>query len=205
MVVPYALASKIEEERNTLDALSNAGMSAQMDDLRTIAGLQKVLEIADRERREAIAQEIITAKRADENAAELAEAKEYRDELKEEDEELLREICLECGFDPSEGEGTSIRNVHSAVKFHFNDLREQNAALKARVERLEGALKPFAELADKLQLTPHYRPLVIGGNFTERDGISSRGITSGLKAGDFYAAEIALAETPDPKSEGGAA
>lgn len=55
----------------------------------------------------------------------------------------LREICLMCGFDPSDGEGTTPEEVTKAVKLHLVDERD---ALAARVQPLEDALRAIAEL-----------------------------------------------------------
>lgn len=67
-------------------------------------------------------------------------------------------------------------------------------AAEARIQELEGALRPFAEMARHLMKTPPKRTVDVVGNFVEHDGIPSRGRACGLKAADFYTARSLLPE-----------
>lgn len=67
--------------------------------------------------------------------AALRTANERGAEAWEKTQEHLREICLLCGFDPSDGEGTSVIDVVKAVRIH---LAEPLAALRAERDELAG-------------------------------------------------------------------
>lgn len=62
------------------------------------------------------------------------------------------------------------------------------SALRQRDE----ALEPFAKIGGQMMRTPDQRPLTLHGNAVEPDGIPSKGMWTGLTAGDFRKARAIL-------------